>query len=128
MRKLAAITIVLASLALGLVYAPYETRGVLSALLIVFGGTLGALLVSLPLSTLRSPRPEDRAQVLQAVASFAPTLGIIGTVMGLVNILLNLADTSSTVLVTSMLFAFVSTLAGIAVSYVALWRSKRYAV
>jgi chemotaxis protein MotA len=43
----------------------------------------------------REERHEQGIQVLEALGGFAPTLGIMGTVLGLINVLSNLQDTSS---------------------------------
>lgn len=43
----------------------------------------------------RAERHEQGIQVLEALGGFAPTLGIMGTVLGLINVLGNLQDTSS---------------------------------
>lgn len=43
----------------------------------------------------RAERHEQGIQVLEALGGFAPTLGIMGTVLGLINVLSNLQDTSS---------------------------------
>jgi len=50
-------------------------------------------------------------QIFQQAGGFAPTLGIIGTVMGLVNILSNLSDTSS--LGPAISTAFIATFYGV---------------
>ena len=42
----------------------------------------------------REERHESGIAVLESLGGFAPTLGIIGTVMGLISVLSNLADTS----------------------------------
>ncbi len=51
------------------------------------------------------------AQIFQQAGGFAPTLGIIGTVMGLVNVLANLADTST--LGPAISVAFIATFYGV---------------
>jgi chemotaxis protein MotA len=43
----------------------------------------------------REERHEAGVAVLESLGGFAPTLGIIGTVMGLINVLSNLSDTST---------------------------------
>ncbi len=43
----------------------------------------------------REERHEQGAAVLESLGGFAPTLGIIGTVLGLINVLSNLSDPSS---------------------------------
>jgi chemotaxis protein MotA len=43
----------------------------------------------------REERHESGIAMLEALGGFAPTMGIIGTVMGLINVLSNLSDTST---------------------------------
>lgn len=57
-------------------------------------------------------RHHKGAAILEAAGGFAPTMGIIGTVMGLVNVLGNLNDTDS--LGPAIATAFIATLYGVA--------------
>src|SRR5437588_777465 len=43
----------------------------------------------------REERHEQGIAVMEALGGFAPTLGIMGTVLGLINVLSNLSDTSA---------------------------------
>ncbi len=56
-------------------------------------------------------RHKTAAMLFQQAGGFAPTMGIIGTVMGLVNVLANMADTAS--LGPAISTAFIATLYGI---------------
>ncbi|BBH23944.1 motility protein A [Paenibacillus baekrokdamisoli] len=55
---------------------------------------------------------EQQAKIFEAAGGFAPTMGIIGTVMGLIHVLSNLADPGS--LGPSIAVAFTATLYGVA--------------
>jgi chemotaxis protein MotA len=57
-------------------------------------------------------RHHQGAQVFEAAGGFAPTMGIIGTVLGLINVLSNIKD--PTKLGESIALAFIATLYGIA--------------
>jgi len=57
-------------------------------------------------------RHHKNAGIFEAAGGFAPTMGIIGTVMGLVHVLGNLADTES--LGPAIATAFIATLYGVA--------------
>lgn len=59
----------------------------------------------------REERHEGGIAVLEALGGFAPTLGIIGTVMGLITVLSNLSDTS--VLGEKIAGAFIATFYGV---------------
>lgn len=59
----------------------------------------------------REERHEQGVSVLESLGGFAPTLGIIGTVMGLINVLSNLSDTS--VLGEKIAGAFIATFYGV---------------
>lgn len=59
----------------------------------------------------REERHEGGIAVLEALGGFAPTLGIIGTVMGLINVLSNLSDTST--LGEKIAGAFIATFYGV---------------
>lgn len=59
-----------------------------------------------------SERHEQNYHVLETMGGFAPTMGIIGTVMGLIHVLSNLADPSN--LGHAIAVAFVATLYGVA--------------
>ncbi|RXZ79140.1 flagellar motor protein [Paenibacillaceae bacterium] len=54
---------------------------------------------------------EDQAKIFEAAGSYAPTMGIIGTVMGLVHVLSNLSDPGA--LGPSIAVAFTATLYGV---------------
>lgn len=56
-------------------------------------------------------RHEESAKLLEKAGAFAPTMGIIGTVMGLINVLANLSDPSQ--LGPKVSVAFVATLYGV---------------
>src|SRR2546430_9627934 len=56
-------------------------------------------------------RHEESAKLLDKAGAFAPTMGIIGTVMGLINVLANLSDPSQ--LGPKVSVAFVATLYGV---------------
>lgn len=56
-------------------------------------------------------RHESNASIFEAAAGFAPTMGIIGTVMGLVKVLSNLTDTAA--LAENIAVAFIATLYGV---------------
>ncbi len=58
-----------------------------------------------------SERHRDGAAIFEAAGGFAPTMGIIGTVMGLVHVLSNLDDPSS--LGPKIAVAFIATLYGV---------------
>ena len=57
------------------------------------------------------------AEIFEAAGGYSPTMGIIGTVMGLVHVLSNLADPDS--LGPSIAVAFIATLYGVAFANVA---------
>lgn len=57
-------------------------------------------------------RHDKNAKIFETLGAYAPTLGIIGTVMGLVNVLGNLEDSSK--LGHSIATAFIATLYGVA--------------
>ena len=59
-----------------------------------------------------SERHHDGAAIFEAAGGFGPTMGIIGTVMGLVHVLSNLSDPNSLVL--KIAVAFIATLYGVA--------------
>jgi len=63
-----------------------------------------------------SARHHTSAQPFEKAGGLAPTMGIIGTVMGLVNVLQNLSDPSS--LGPSISVAFIATLYGVAMANV----------
>jgi chemotaxis protein MotA len=69
-------------------------------------------------SHLVSQRHKEGYSMLEAMGGFAPTMGIIGTVMGLVNVLSHLSDPEN--LGHSIAVAFVATLYGIATANL-LW-------
>jgi chemotaxis protein MotA len=56
-------------------------------------------------------RHHSGAQIFEAAGSFAPTIGIVGTVLGLINVLSNLSDPSS--LGHAIALAFIATLYGV---------------
>lgn len=56
-------------------------------------------------------RHHQGAQIFEAAGGYAPTIGIIGTVLGLINVLSNLADPSE--LGHSIALAFIATLYGV---------------
>jgi chemotaxis protein MotA len=58
-----------------------------------------------------SERHHEGAAIFEAAGGFAPTMGIIGTVMGLVNVLSNLSDPNS--LGPKIAVAFIATLYGV---------------
>jgi chemotaxis protein MotA len=60
----------------------------------------------------RSERHRDGFSMLESAGGFAPTMGIIGTVMGLVHVLSNLSDPGK--LGPSIAVAFIATLYGVA--------------
>ncbi len=55
---------------------------------------------------------EQQAKIFESAGGFAPTMGIIGTVMGLIHVLSNLSDPGS--LGPSIAVAFTATLYGVA--------------
>jgi chemotaxis protein MotA len=57
-------------------------------------------------------RLEQQAKIFESAGGFAPTMGIIGTVMGLIHVLGNLSEPSS--LGPSIAVAFTATLYGVA--------------
>jgi chemotaxis protein MotA len=57
---------------------------------------------------------ESYAKIFEAAGGYAPTMGIIGTVMGLIRVLGNLTDPSN--LGTSIAVAFTATLYGVAIA------------
>ncbi len=59
----------------------------------------------------REERHEGGIAVLEAMGGFAPTLGIMGTVLGLINVLSNLSDTST--LGHKIAGAFIATFIGV---------------
>lgn len=63
-------------------------------------------------------RHKEGIEMLKALGGFGPTMGIIGTVMGLINVLSNLSDPSS--LGHSIAVAFIATLYGVATANI-LW-------
>lgn len=65
-----------------------------------------------------SQRHKEGYSVLEAMGGFAPTMGIIGTVMGLINVLSHLSDPEN--LGHSIAVAFVATLYGVATANL-LW-------
>ena len=65
-----------------------------------------------------SERHEGRFGMLEAMGAFAPTMGIIGTVMGLINVLSNLSEPET--LGHSIAVAFIATLYGVGTANV-LW-------
>src|SRR5579864_8166242 len=109
------------------------------SLMIVFGGTIGALLVAFPMERVTrlakvlavafrmettsvreimesdvaamSERHEGKFAMFAAAGGFAPTMGIIGTVMGLVNVLSHLDKPDE--LGKSIAGAFIATLYGV---------------
>jgi chemotaxis protein MotA len=58
-----------------------------------------------------SERHHQFAQIFEAAGGYAPTIGIIGTILGLINVLSNLADPSE--LGKSIALAFIATLYGV---------------
>lgn len=56
-------------------------------------------------------REEERAQVLEAAAGYAPTLGIVGAVLGLMRVMQHLSSSAS--LGTGIAAAFVATIFGV---------------
>jgi len=59
----------------------------------------------------REERHEEGVAVLEALGGFSPTLGIMGTVLGLINVLSNLSDTSG--LGEKIAGAFIATFYGV---------------
>src|SRR5471030_1973813 len=97
------------------------------AALIVIGGTIGAALLQLPVDgaepeAIRSilevdfytqeSRDIEAAKVFESMGGYAPTIGIIGAVMGLIHVMGNLGDPSQ--LGSGIAVAFVATIYGVA--------------
>lgn len=64
-------------------------------------------------SEMISERHKSGAAIMEAAGGFAPTMGIIGTVMGLVHVLGNLANSKPDALGESIATAFIATLYGV---------------
>ncbi|MBW7459060.1 MotA/TolQ/ExbB proton channel family protein, partial [Paenibacillus sepulcri] len=85
-----------------------------NGLLMVVDGTdpeLTNQILELEINAVERER-EQQAKIFETAGGFAPTMGIIGTVMGLIHVLSNLSDPSS--LGPSIAVAFTATLYGVA--------------
>lgn len=98
----------------GLANAKYDNM-LVKGLKLVVDGTEPELVRSMLSDEIHAFEQERKKEVLifQAAGGFSPTMGIIGTVMGLIHILANLGGADATKLAGSIALAFVATLYGV---------------